>query len=220
VAFAGDESRAKPLTPNHFLALDPTGTTSGIPVDPDPSADPQQNGKNGAHASNGYVFPTSAEMTRYWIGSLVGPRAAIGSVIRASWGTWVSDSPEEWDNDFSGWSKRFGTGVADNAMNQSALALLSGAMHQDPMYYRCTCSGFGARIGHLFKMTFTSRNRSGDAVFSPPKIISPFVGPMVTRNTIYPDRFNSGDAAVSGATYILGSIAWNAVREFIWKMGR
>ena len=95
--------------------------------------------------------------------------------------------------------------------------LLSGAMHQDPLYYHCSCSGFWPRTKHATKLAFVSRNHSGNAVFSPPKLVAGFFGPMVTRNTIYPDRFNSGDAAWSGATYFLGRIGWNIVREFFTK---
>jgi len=220
VAPEWSESRAKAFAASYSLELGPSGTASGIPAEPDPSPDPQGNCNGCAPVSNGYVFPSRAKMVRYWAGSVFGPRAYIGGVIRASWGTWASNSPEEWDNDFPGWSNRFGASVADNAMNQSALVLLSGAMHQDPMYYRCVCSGFWPRMGHVIKMTFAGRNRSGDTVFSPAKVISPFVGPMVTRHTIYPDRFNSGDAAAGGASYLLGSVAWNAVREFIWNLGQ
>jgi hypothetical protein len=92
-------------------------------------------------------------------------------------------------------------------------------MKQDPMYYRCGCSGVGPRIGHAIKMTFMSRNRSGALVFAPPKIVSPFVGPLVTRNTIYPSRFDSSNAATAGAYYLAGSIGWNLVREFIFNIG-
>jgi hypothetical protein len=60
-------------------------------------------------------------------------------------------------------------------------------------------------------------NRNGDVVVSPAKIIAPFTGPMVTRNTIYPDRYGFGDAASSGGYYFAGRVAWNLVREFIWK---
>jgi hypothetical protein len=170
-----------------------------------------------APAATGYVFPSSGEVFRHWVWSIVGPRTLIPSGLRATWNTWVEDTPKEWEEDASGWGKRFGAAVADNGMNETALTLLSSAMHQDRQYYRCPCTGTWSRARHAIKMSFMSRNHSGDTVFAPPKIISRWVGPMVTRNTIYPGRYNSGDAAVSGATYLAGSVGWNLLREFFLK---
>jgi len=172
----------------------------------------------GAAAVTPYVFPSSGTINRYWLRTTVGPKALMGAGFTASWNTWVSTSPTEWHRDGTGWSKRFGTALLDNGINTSVLVLASRATHQDPMYNRCGCSGSWARTSHAIKMTFMSPNRSGDLVFSPAKIVSPFTGPLVTRNTIYPDRFNSGDAGTSGAYYFVGSVAWNLFREFVWNV--
>jgi hypothetical protein len=158
-------------------------------------------------------------MNRYWLRTTVGPKALIGAGFTASWNTWVTNSPHEWHRDGTGWSKRLGTALLDNGINTSTLVLWSRAMHQDPMYYRCDCSGAWPRASHAIKMTFMSRNRSGSLTFSPAKIVSPFTGPLVTRNTIYPDRFGFGDSASGGAYYLVGSVAWNFFREFIWNLG-
>ena len=67
------------------------------------------------------------------------------------------------------------------------------------------------------KMTFMSRNRSGDAVFAPPKLIFVFPGPVVTRNTIWPSRFGTWDGVRVGF-FSLGAVAgWNVAREFFLK---
>jgi hypothetical protein len=72
-----------------------------------------------------------------------------------------------------------------------------------------------ARISHAFKMTYSSHNHSGDLIFAPVKLVTPFAGPFITRNYIYPDRFNNGDAAIGGAANIGGTFAWNLIRELI-----
>ena len=159
-------------------------------------------------------------MNRYWLRSTVGAKALIGGVFTGSWRTWVNQSPEEWDQGANGWSRRFGVALLDNGINTSALVLASRAMHQDPRYRRCDCKGAGARAGHAFLLTFMSLNRNGDRTFAPAKLVTPFFGPLVTRNTVYPDRFGSGDAATSGAYYLLGSVGWNLFREFVWNLSR
>ena len=126
----------------------------------------------------------------------------------------ASPSPQRKRPGGEGFGRRFGNSLATTAINQTSLALISEATRQDPIYYRCPCNGFGPRLKHVFKMTFMARNRSGDLVFSPGKTFSPFVGPMVTRNTLYPDRYGPGDAAISGAYGVGASMAWNFAREF------
>jgi hypothetical protein len=165
-----------------------------------------------------YVFPTDRQMGNYWIRNVLGPRAFMGSTFTASWNTWVNLSPDEWGHR-RGWGKRFGASFLDNSMNESARVSLSLAMKQDPMYYRCECSGAWARTKHAITLSFMSRKSSGAYVFAPPKIAAPFVGPLVTRNTIYPSSFDSSNAVGAGAYYLAGSVGWNMFREFIsiWK---
>jgi hypothetical protein len=211
------EGRATFPVAHYSLLLRRDETKADVSREPDPSPDSQRNGNPSALPATGYVFPSRSELNRYWLRNTIGLRALAGATLRATWTTWVNDTPEEWGEGTSGWFRRFGVGLLDNGINQSALHLISRATHQDPMYYSRKGSPFMTRVKHAVEMSYKSRNHEGDAVFSPAKIISPFVGPMVTRNTIYPDRFNSGDAAVSGATYLAGSVGWNLVREFFFK---
>ena len=168
-------------------------------------------------ASTAYTFPTTGQMNRYWLRNTIGPEGLIGSSFTASWHQWVTDSPKEWTKDAEGWGKRFGTAMLDNGINESSLVLISRAIGQDPRYHRCDCTGLWPRSMQAIKLVFMSYNRGGNIVFSPAKIVSPFTGPMVTRNTIYPDRYGFGDAALAGGYYFAGRVAWNLVREFIWK---
>lgn len=192
---------------------DPTGTTVG-------TAGTTAGVATGAAAVSTYTFPTARQMAHYWLRNTVGPRAFIGGAFTASWNTWVITSPTEWHRNASGWGKRLGSSLLDNSINQSSLVLLSRAMGQDPMYYRCACSGLGPRLGHAIKMTFIARNRNGDAVFAPAKLIAPFTGPLVTRDTLYPDRFGPSNAMSGAAYYLAGGVAWSIIREFVWKSPR
>ena len=167
--------------------------------------------------STTYVFPTGRQMTRYWLRNTVGLEAFTSEVFTASWDQWVRDNPKEWTKDAEGWGKRYGASLLDNGINESSLVVLSRFTGQDPRYHRCDCNGLWPRSSHAIKLAIMAYNRNGDVVVSPAKIIAPFTGPMVTRNTIYPDRYGFGDAASSGGYYFAGRVAWNLVREFIWK---
>jgi len=170
-----------------------------------------------AAVATNYVFPTKRQVIRFGYRGVAGVRALFGSAFHASWDTWVTETPEEWGDGASGWGKRFGASVADNAINQTTLVALSLATHRDPIYYRCACTGIGHRSLHAVKMTFESRDRNGNGRFSIPDLVSPFVGPVITRNTIYPSRYNTQDGLRAGGYYLLGTVGWNLVREFVLK---
>jgi hypothetical protein len=195
----------------------PNGSTSpNGSKSPGGSASPR--GAGSATASTVYVFSIERKHEPLLASHYAWSQSVDGCRFTASWNTWVNTSPTEWHRDGTGWSKRFGTALLDNGINTSTLVLWSRAMHQDPQYYRCDCSGAWARSRHAIKMTFMARNQSGGLSFSPAKLISPYTGPLVTRNTIYPDRFGSGDAFSGGAYYLIGGVAWNLFKEFIWNV--
>ncbi|HEX5000327.1 MAG TPA: hypothetical protein VFY29_19045 [Terriglobia bacterium] len=196
--------------------------------EPEPSSGPQ-GGANTPGAPRGkpaggtpggvtpYVFPSSSEINRKWLLNIVGPKAFVSAPFTASWNTWVINSPSEWGRDASGWTRRFGSSLLDNGINTSTNVLLSRISGQDPTYHRCDCSDGWGRTRHAIGLTFMSYTRSGSLAFSPAKVASPFAGPLVTRNTIYPDRYGMSNVASAGAYYFAGAVAWNLIREFIWK---
>lgn len=198
-----------------FAALLLPASASGQESAPPAPVQPGQTQKQDRTETSSYEFPSGKERAAYWAKRAMGPTAFVAAATGASWGTWVTNEPPEWGKRGEGFGRRVGNSLATTAINQTSLALISEVTRQDSAYYRCPCSGFGPRLKHVVKMTFMGRNRKGKMVFSPGKMISPFIGPMVTRNTLYPDRYGPGDAAVSGVYGIGAFAAWNFVYEFI-----
>ena len=217
LCFAETPSEVTAASGDSDAAVDtqPQGSSNGTVTGrakPTPTAAP-------AAATTAYVFPTSGEMNRYWLKSTLGPKAYLGGAFTASWNQWVTDSPSEWSKDATGWGQRFGSALLDNGINTTSLIWISRAAEQDPRYRRCDCTGTKARFGHALKLTFYSYNRNGGLSFSAAKVISPVTGPLVTRNTVYPDRFSGvGDAFGGYAYYFVGGFAWNVFREFFWNL--
>ncbi len=167
-----------------------------------------------------YRFPSGREQFGAWAMNAFGPFAMAGNATSAAWGQWVIDEPPEWRGGGRGFAKRFGAAAATTAITEISFSLLSAAMRQDARYYRCPCTGLGPRVAHALKMTFVARRPDGRAVFSVAKTASPFVGPLVTRTTIYPKRYTYGDGALSGAYALLMNAGWNLAREFVLKAPR
>ena len=185
------------------------------PSSPDSLPEAQASGL--APESLEYRFPPGRERFRDWAVNAFGPSAIAGSATSAAWGQWVDDEPPEWPDDGRGFAQRFGAASLTTAITETSLSLLSAASRQDARYYRCPCTGLGPRLAHAIKVTFMARRPDGSAAFSLAKTASPFVGPLVTRSTIYPERYTYGDGALSGAYAVLMNAGWNLAREFILK---
>ncbi len=182
-----------------------------------PDSLPQTQASRLAPETRGYRFPSGREQLKDWALNAFGPSAVAGSVASSAWGQWVTNEPAEWPGGGRGFAQRLGAASATTAITETSFSLLSAATRQDARYYRCPCTGLGPRLAHSIKMTFVARRPDGSAVFSVAKTASPFVGPLVTRTTLYPERYGYGDGALSGAYAVLMNAGWNLAREFVLK---
>jgi len=200
-----------------MLPADATARNEASVGNPSPDSLPEAQGARLAPESLGYRFPSGREQLKDWALNAFGPSAVAGSVVSSAWGQWVIDEPPEWPGGGEGFAKRFGAASATTAITETSFSLLSAATRQDTRYYRCPCTGLGPRLTHSIRMTFMARRPDGSAVFSVAKTVSPFVGPLVTRTTLYPERYTYGDGALSGAYAVLMNAGWNLAREFILR---
>lgn len=201
------------LLPGKAVAQDMPGTASGIRAD---ASDPQGTKPDALAAkpaSGAYTFPSGGQQAKYWARNIFGPVALAGYGASAAIDHGRNEPPE-WGDGGKGFARRYGTAAGSNAISQTSLMLLSAAMRQDPIYYRCDCTGAGPRLGHAIKMSFMGRNRNGNKVFSFAKLASPWAGPMVSRSTWYPERYGPRDGATAGAIALGVNIGWNIAREF------
>ncbi len=162
-----------------------------------------------------FRFPTPRDRVRDWALNAFGPSAIAGDVGSAAWGQWGSGEPEEWPDDRTGFGRRLGAAAATTAITETSFSLMSAALRQDYRYYRCASPRLGRRIAYAVEMTFVARKPDGRAELSLAKTFGPFVGPLVTRTTLYPERYTWADGALSGAFAVLMNAGWNLAREFV-----
>ncbi len=172
-----------------------------------------------------YEFPSARRQLRTWAMNATGPWAVAGNFVGASWRHWATDEPAEWDTDARGLARRFGTASLSTFIGETTLSLSSAALRQDANYYRCPRTGFGPRARHAVAMAFMARDPQGNAVFSPGKTFSPFVGPVIVVTAFYPGAQSWKGGLLSGAYGLLINAGWNAAREFVvqappWRSGR
>ena len=166
--------------------------------------------------TNTYKFPDSKTRVKRYVNSIVGVGALAGTIASATIQQ-INNEPSEWKKTKNGFARRLGSNFGQNLIKQTTLYGLSEAFKQDSEYQKCSCKGILRRVGHALKYGFVSPNRQGKEVFSPAKIVSPFVANIAAVEIWYPKRYSIKDGLRSG-TYSFGfSVGFNLIKEFIFK---
>ncbi|CAN5408109.1 hypothetical protein BH10ACI2_BH10ACI2_20340 [soil metagenome] len=163
-----------------------------------------------------YVFPSGDKRRKRFLNDTFGLGALAGTVIGAGFEQ-IDNQPPEWKKTGNGFARRIASNFGRNAIEQSSLYGLSEVFGQDQEYRKCDCRGFSRRTIYALRSGFTARNRKGDTVFSPPKVVSPFVSHIASVKLWYPSRFNVRDGARQGGYSLMFNTGFNLVKEFIFK---
>lgn len=174
------------------------------------------NKQNQAKSASAYQFPTAEKRFRRYLNDTVGVGALIGTAVGAVFQQ-IDNDPPEWKKTGKGFARRFGSNFGQNAIEQTTQYGLSEVFRQDQKYQKCDCRGFSRRTIYALKSGFTARTRTGKTVFSPPKVVSPFVGSVAAVKLWYPKRFTVQDGLRRGGYGLLFNVGFNLIREFIFK---
>jgi hypothetical protein len=167
-----------------------------------------------AISSSDDTKPITGKERLQWVAmSTVGPASLAGGIISAGWGT-LFNNPREYGSHLQGFGDRYGmrlTGVATSNAMEAGLGSLWG---EDPRYQRFAGEPFGARVGHIVKMTFLARNREGNLMPAYGRMAA-ITGSNFLSNTWRADsEATANRATMRVGLGILGRMAGNAFEEF------
>jgi hypothetical protein len=164
-----------------------------------------------------YTRPTAKTKFHNYLFDAFGPYPIVGAAIAAGINQ-ADNAPPEWQQGGEGYGKRFGSNFGILAISTSTRYLLSAALREDTLYYRCQCKGFFPRLSHALISTFAARaGEDGHYVFSVPDLVAPYAGTMAGVYGWYPDRFGAKDAFRLGNYSLIGYAAENVGLEFIYQ---
>lgn len=185
------------------------GSQSGSPA-PDPNAQPHP-----ATSGRNYAPPTKEQRLQWYLRDTFGPTALVRAGIRAGIQQ-ARDVPSEWGQGGTGFAERFGSKMGEEAISGTTRYLLSSALKEDDRYFRCQGCSFSQKIGNAFTSEFTARRgQDGHRAFSVSKVVSPFAGPLVAKNTWYPGSYTSRNALADVGFSFASRFVVNVFREFI-----
>jgi hypothetical protein len=143
---------------------------------------------------------------------LFGLYALLGLAGTTAWDH-LRDDPEEWDDGAEGLGLRAASNAGRLVVGQSTRHGLAALMGHSTRYQRCTCSGFGSRIGHALLETATDRKRSGSRAIAIPRVAGSFAGAYAQM--LWRPELSAEEAAVDAAGGLLYGAAVNVARELI-----
>lgn len=165
---------------------------------------------------NTYVRPSQKERINRYVGRTIGPSALIGAGIGATFQQ-IGNKPEEWEKTGKGFARRFGSNLAENAIEETVAFGIEEAFKLDSKYYKSKKKDFGSRLGNAFVSTFTARNKNGKRVFGFPRIAGSYTAKIISNETWYPKRYSYKDGLREGTQSLGFNIVANIFREFFSK---
>jgi hypothetical protein len=164
-----------------------------------------------------YSRPTELTKARNYSFDMFGP-LPIGIAAVEAGIAQEDNSPPEWKQGAEGYSKRFGSELAVEAVSTTTRYALSEAFREDALYYRCDCKGVFPRLSHAAISTLTARRgEDGHRVFSLPALVAPYAGSMTAVYGWYPSRYGAKDAFRMGNYAMLGYVGANIGLEFFYS---
>ncbi len=160
------------------------------------------------------VTPITAEERLRWLmRQNLAPAVLLEDVAVAAEDTRVN-SPKEYGPHWEGFGKRVGLVAGNYGVQSTMEAGLGSIWGEDPRYNRTERQPFGVRIGHVVKMTFLARSRSGNLMPAYARFLA-IPGSSFLANTWMPDsQATLNDAVVRTGLGFLGRFGENAFREF------
>jgi hypothetical protein len=183
------------------------------PDAPNPPQGPVEQNLSVIYAQAPYAPITGTQRIQWAAYETFGPESLMVGTLAPAIGT-ARNNPEEYGPHFDGFAKRYGmrfTGVASSHVIEAGLGSLWG---EDPRYVRNQNLPFKRRIGNIFLLSFTARNREGKLIPAYARYIA-IPGHNFLSNTWRVSSDSTTSAALSRTFYgVLSEITSNAWSEF------
>ncbi|HWC19916.1 MAG TPA: hypothetical protein VG498_23080 [Terriglobales bacterium] len=141
----------------------------------------------------------------------IGGTAADAAISNA-----LSDSTSAFGTGWSGFGKRFGMAMADNAVSEFfSTFVVASLAHQDPHYHRNPGAGTGKRVVYALSRVLIARSDYGKPMFNYSEVVGTTTASLV-QNAYRYDRDQSPGAVSSRIVVSIGfDAAWNLMNEFL-----
>jgi hypothetical protein len=160
-----------------------------------------------------YTPPTAADRARWVIRGTIGPPNIAASLFTSAWGT-LQDSPKEYGTHWDGFGGRIALRTVGVTSGRTIEGTLGSFWGEDPRYIRTSGRPAINRIGHVFKMTFMSTNRDGEAMPAYARFIAVPSNSFLSNTWRPNSEATTRDAVGRIPTAFIDRLIGNAFAEF------
>ena len=153
-------------------------------------------------------------LLRKYVWSTLGFPGALHATFTSALEQWRG-APPEWGTGVSGYPKRWASQFAEAAIGSTTKYAVARALHHDPSFTRCRCSGFGPRLRHALVSPFAARARDGRRVFSPATVASLAAENVIPASTWYPAPHGARDGLAHAGSSLVSKMGVDVFREFV-----
>jgi hypothetical protein len=153
-------------------------------------------------------------LLRKYVWSTLGLPGALHATLSGALEQWRG-APPEWGSGAGGYTKRWASEFAEAAIGNTTKYAVARALHHDPSFTRCRCSGFGPRLRHALVSPFVARTRNGRQVFSPATVAGLAAENIIPASTWYPEPLGARGGLAHAGSGILGKLGVDIFREFV-----
>lgn len=158
--------------------------------------------------------PTPEERWRvFWRGVVWGPGAFIRASTSAA-AQQYSNSPADYGQGASGYSKRFANNFATFTLQDVATNSLAAGVGYEVRYIQCKCRGFFPRLGHALLFNLVTYDRNGKKVFNWPNVVGNYAAGMLSAQYT-PSAKWSAQGIQAGHNAIVFGFGSAVIQEFL-----
>lgn len=153
-------------------------------------------------------------LLRKYVWSTLGLPGALHATFASAF-EWWRGAPREWGSGGDAYPKRWASEFAEAAIGNTTKYAVARALHHDPSFTRCRCSGLGPRLRHAIVSPFAARTRDGRQVFSPATVAGIAAENIIPASTWYPEPRGARDGMAHADSGIVAKIGTDIFREFV-----
>jgi len=146
----------------------------------------------------------------HWKSSTVGKKAVARVAAGAAFNQ-IRNSPRKYGGGVAGFGKRFGAGLATNAVGRTVEHGIAAKLHEDLHYQRSNKHGTGPRLAYALKSTVITHNtRTGKATPAAGRIAGHAASGAFAQGVLA-----VGSGASTAGIGLAADAGANVVREFV-----
>jgi hypothetical protein len=156
------------------------------------------------------------QLFKKYVTSTLGPGGLIGAAAAAGYEQ-HENYPDQWGQGASGYGKRWASAYAAGVIGNSTKYAVAKALHHDPSFVRCQCTGFNKRMRHAMTSVFTARTRRGRRVLSPATVAGLTAEHAIPATMWFPREHRMKEGVGLLAVGLSAKMAINVFHEFFGR---